>query len=172
MRPRGPALDFLQAKCHEWGGKLILCSEDEFDWWARNYGVRWIGNEEVEGKFWVAPFIENHGVFWREKKILVVENSLSLGATIHEMGHCFASRNPPHRGEDEFSWMGWEVAVAYEANCYRTWSGQNAEYTIDLANTPWGQLPAVRKSRIVKERISHAKKIGVVNAQNRAVSVR
>src|SRR4029077_8404526 len=119
-----------------------------------------------------APFTSAHGLHWGRRIVYAVRGREEVGSIIHEMGHVFADRSPPLKS-DEWAWFGWEIAVARAADAWHTWSRHSANYgTGEDGGDEWGSLSAKRRRATVRERLAHAKKIGVIGQDGAPRSIR
>lgn len=121
-----------------------------------------------------------HGVNTITSTVYIVREHEDPGAIIHEMGHLFAdlSITDPFgsiRRHDEWSWLGWEIALARQVGCFRAWSKQNATYgcgdlrhyqdRFGIAGQDWGALTRVEKELVIKDRIREARRLELINRQ-------
>lgn len=161
--------------CAEFGGKLAIVSQDEFDDLFdrpadKEARRRW-GAEDLSA----APFTSAHGQWWRKKIVYVVKGREEVGSIIHEMGHVFAAEHHPDHDCNschEWNWFGWEIAIARHIGAARTWSRHNANYRIDEASHQWGKIPPDRRRSVAIDRLAHARKIGVLGQDDLPRSVR
>jgi hypothetical protein len=169
MSDKPDQLRALARFCRRHGGQLAIVSQCEFD---DLFDVP--KDKRVDGELHESPFTSAHGLHWRRKIVYTVREREEVGSIIHEMGHVFAD---VHHPEDErcreWNWLGWEIALARQVDAMRTWSRQNANYeTGESGWRPWRALTTKRRRIIVADRIAHAKKIGVVDANGVPRSIR
>lgn len=155
----------LVAKCEELGGSFRLISPEQFYTMFIAKG-HCPNNHE-------SPFARHLGVNHKRKTVYAAVDSAEsqIGALIHEIAHVFATRKGPDACK-EFDFLGWEIALAREIGCYRTWSADNSDYAVGDDGTMWRYLSAKRRADIVRERVAYAQKIGIVDANGRVRSAR
>ncbi len=158
--------------CRDFGGRLAIVSQREFDDLFHDVDdAVW-----QDGELSDAPFTAAHGLWWRRKIIYAVRDREEVGAIIHEMGHVFAApHHPYHECSEcrEWNWFGWEIALARKIDAARSWSRHNANYsTGEGGGGQWGRLSAERRKKIVTDRIQAARKIGVIDTDGEPRSVR
>jgi hypothetical protein len=172
MSTKHDQLRALARFCQEHGGQLAIVSQSAYDdlFDDPNAGEEKYG----EGKLYESPFASAHGLHWQRKIIYAVRGRELVGVIIHEMGHVFAdAHHPEDKKCREWSWLGWEVALARKIGAGRTWSRHNGNYvTGESGDGEWKQLPAWRRREIATDRLAHAKKIGVVDTDGNPRSVR
>jgi hypothetical protein len=158
----------LTQLCRHFNGRLAVIEQPHFD---RLF-------EDAKSSDWdgvcESPFTCAHGIHWQRKIVYAVQGREEIGSIIHEMGHVFA--DPHHPESDkcrEWSWFGWEIAVARLIGAGRVWSRQNSNYATDeKGGNEWGALSAKKRRAVVIERLVHAKKIGVVDSDGTPRSIR
>jgi hypothetical protein len=92
------------------------------------------------------------------------------GYLIHELAHLHApTRRENVRRANEWSWFGWEIAVAREIHVMYAWSCSMANYSIPPSSDEWDQFTTKGQREIIRERVTHAQKIGVVDRRGRAI---
>jgi hypothetical protein len=155
----------LARLCRQLGGRLSIVSYRAYD----DLSV-----DTFVGAFHVAPFTDAHGLHWSRKIVYVVRGREEIGSIIHEMGHVFADQHhPEHHKCCEWSWFGWEVAVARQIGAGRTWSRQNGLYvTGDEWGGAWCHLSVKQRRAVIADRLAHARKIGVLATDGAPRSVR
>jgi hypothetical protein len=160
-------LRMLARVCQQWGGRLVILSEDRFyDLFDADQG----SHEELSE----APFGYGHGLHWRKKIVYALRGHERVGVIIHEMGHVFAAQHHPEcfcRACHEWNWFGWEIALARQIGAVRAWSRHNANYSTGNGNH-WAGLSPVERRAVVAKRLRRARKIGVVDAGGTPRSVR
>lgn len=173
-------LDHLRALarvCRDFGGRLAIVSQREFDRLFERGGSKAAphGDEELSD----SPFTSAHGLWWRRKIVYAVAGREEIGSIIHEMGHVFAAPHHPHHACDacrEWDWFGWEITIARQVDAARTWARSNDNYQISggrgEAHREWGQLSAQERRVLVVERLARARKIGVLAVDGTPRSVR
>lgn len=159
----------LSRICRRFGGKLALISES-------TYKRLFKDGERDEEDLSDAPFAFRHGIWWSQKIVYAVRDTAEVGTIIHEMGHVFASPHHPHCACSqchEWSWMGWEIALARQIGAGRTWSQQNENYAVgERGNDTWGNLSPAQRRCITADRLKIAKKLGVVDTEGLPRSIR
>lgn len=160
--------------CRQFGGRLAVVSQREFD--------RLFDKADSDETPWddtelsASPFTSNHGLWWSKKIIYAVKGAEEIGSIIHEMGHVFAAPHHPHHECSEcaeWDWFGWEVAIARLIDAARTWSRHNDNYnTGNEFGGDWGKLSAKQRRAVVTDRLAHARKIGILDADGLPRSVR
>ena len=162
----------LSRVCRDFGGRLAIVSQREFDRLFERGGARDHGDEELCD----SPFTSAHGLWWRRKIVYAVEGREEIGSIIHEMGHVFAAPHHPSHACSacrEWDWFGWEVVIARQVDATRSWSRDNATYLTGRGgDKAWGQLSAKRRRAVVVDRLAQARKIGVLDADGVPRSVR
>lgn len=106
------ALRKLRSLCRKWNGDLVVVQSLS--------DVR-ITSRHPHG---------GHAIDWRRRAIFVVESKANAGAVVHEMAHVFCEDEAPNGHTDEPAWLGWEIATARLAGCYRVWSDQMSGYLL------------------------------------------
>ena len=157
----------LARLCRQLGGRLAIISQ-------RSYDDLFYDRKGVDGELHVSPFTNNHGLHWNHKIIYAVHGREEVGSIIHEMGHVFAdAHHPEHRACREWSWFGWEIAIARQIGASRTWSRQNGNYaTGEDGGGDWGKISVKQRRVVVAERLTYARKIGVLATDGTPRSVR
>jgi len=152
----------LARLCTGWGGKLIELTEEEFD-----------QRDDIAG----APFSAGDlGIIWEEKVILYSTfiYPISPSDIIHEMGHVFASKEPPDSSE-EYDFFGWEREVARRVGIsLKAWVYSNRHYGIadnEIEYTELGLLPPRVLRKVLRERVDFAVKAGLIQ-NGRPVAIR
>lgn len=168
-----PYLKKLGRICRRLGGRLVLLpSRDAFCDVAdahRSLSMSLSSGSEPE-----------YGIRWKKKIVYAVRHSDHIGYIIHEAGHVFADRfSPDHSKCNEWSWIGWEIAVARSIGAFREWSEQNHSYSVGEVSVgggyeqkDWGDLSPRQRDEIAAERVAHAKKIGLLSKRGAPRSVR
>lgn len=159
--------------CHDLGGQLVIVTT------RKAFDDLTDDDEDICLPFTTGSRGE-YGIHWSRKTIYAVCSTTHIGFVIHEAGHVFADRSPPgDRKCDEWEWLGWEIAVARRIGAMRAWSIQNASYQMGDgidggigANKDWSDLSAKERRAIITERIAHAQKIGLIDADGSPRSVR
>ena len=159
-----PAIPRLASLCSQWGGALELLSIDE---WEAIFDPPWRG-------YSVAPFTSGHGIHWASKVVYALNEDADPGTIVHEMGHVFACGIDPHHDFEtrEFSWFGWEIALARQVRCFAHWSEGNRDYQIRNDGTKWGRLTGREQAECIKDRLEHARRIGILDDNLRPRAIR
>jgi hypothetical protein len=169
--PVSSQLEALARICHRLGGQLAIVSGKDFFTILKNAKV-------------AIPLSEGsrfeYGIHWEKKIVYAMRGTTHVGFIIHEAGHVFADRcHPDDDGCDEWSWLGWEIAVARRIGVWDAWSQQSAKYYlgdgIDSGagkDKAWWELSAGERRAVVADRIAHAKQIGVLSKSGTPKSVR
>jgi hypothetical protein len=165
-------LEALARICRRLGGQLTILSPRVF------YTVL-DANDAIEIPGTAGSKVE-YGIHWKRKIIYAMRGTDHIGFIIHEAGHVFADRHHPDDAKcDEWTWLGWEIAVALRIGAWKAWSRQNGNYCMGdgLADgvgkdKNWSDLSATERRAIVTDRLAHAKKIGVLSERGSPRSVR
>lgn len=165
-------VNYLAQVCKNLGGDLVVW-EGEF--------IPTIKQGLCEEGWSFAPFVnENVGVHWQSKTVAIPRTYESMGTIIHEMGHVFACKVPPNHCHDEWSWMGWEIALAKKIGI-KEWL-KNNEYYVEF--TYQGVYFATLREFIVtpdggtafkalcEDRITAAKKQKLITEEEEVLSIR
>ena len=175
MSTKADHLAALAQICRDFGGRLAIVSQRDFDYLFyhdhSSQDWRW-EDEELSD----APFTSAHGLWWRRKIVYAVHGREEVGAIIHEMGHVFAAPHHPYHecsACHEWNWFGWEIAIARKIDAARSWSRHNANYqTGEGGGGKWGRLAPKSRRKIVASRLMAARKIGVIDSEGEPRSVR
>lgn len=145
------ALAYLSRLCRRWGGELFLLPKPEFLCAARCSGH----STHPSG---------SHAIDRGSRLVLASSLDVNPGTIIHEMGHAFLDEGDPSNTYEP-DWLGWEIALARCAGCFREWSAQNAGYTFmfDGAEREWSELSPDEARRFIAERIDYAMELGIVS---------
>ena len=161
MRPRPTSCCDVIAKlrpfCQRWGGDIIEIT-------PLRYNRLFEYTSSAEGRrhqFDAAPATNWHGVVYDLKQVYVVPKHATANGLIHEMGHVFASELPPDDA-DEFSWLGWEAAMALKVGLYREWSDNNDSYGIMGYGDDWGVATAAQKAAALRASLEICFSAGIV----------
>ena len=161
----------LRRYARRWGGDLLFCNE-------KDYEKRFLspGNGRAKMGYYEAPFTSGSlGLQWTQKLIaLIPGEDTNIVGVIHEMGHVFANRRTPNISS-EFPWLGWEWVMAERVGLTKEeWQKQNADYLVD--EEPWnhdiGYLSPTLLSSLIRNRIAHGKKIGIISPGGAPLSIR
>ncbi|HSX23236.1 MAG TPA: hypothetical protein VLE97_10735 [Gaiellaceae bacterium] len=184
-RDRGTKADHVAALariCEQLGGRLAIVPQREIstmfnrDWpdYDGPLGLEADAGFDLEHHegFSSPDDCDSHGLEWRKQIVYAVRGRESVGRIIHEMGHVFASHYPPDSSRcREWSWFGWEMAIARQIGAWQTWSRHNEDYGVGR-DDDWGSLSARRRQALIAERTSHAKKIGILGEAGEPRSIR
>lgn len=154
--------------CRQFGGRLCLVTQHEFD-------TLFEGTTQDNHGLLEAPFADAHGLHWQEKTVYAVSGRERIGALIHEMGHVFASPHHPYHACPkchEWDWLGWEIAVARQIRAMPTWSRDNANYVTDPGGIQWDTLSSPQRRSVVSKRLAVARERGLVGADGEPRSLR
>lgn len=126
------------------------------------------------------PFSCDFDIDYKRKRLLFTgdlyngdpEASMKvLGGLIHEAGHIVVSLQKP-RDSDEFTFLGWEFALAIELDLLPELLKLHEFNMVDLENTlEIKDLNEDRLSELIEERIDYARSAGLV-VGDRAVAIR
>ena len=168
-------LEALARICRRLGGKLMILSR-------RNFIALLEDDDDEDGIALplTAGSRHEYGIDWRKKIIYVARGTNHIGYIIHEAGHVFADRHEPDDAKcDEWTWLGWEIAVARRIGAWHTWSRQNGNYHMGEGSADgvgkdkdWYDLSSVERRAIIADRLAHAKKIGLLTRRGAPRSVR
>jgi hypothetical protein len=155
--------------CRQLGGRLAIVSQQAYDDLFHDRDAK-----HIDGNLHDSPFTAAHGLHWNRKIIYTVRGREEVGSIIHEMGHVFADvHHPEHVECREWSWLGWEIALARQIGAGRTWSRQNGDYvTGETGCNEWGTLTAKQRRAVVSDRLACARTIGVFDAAGIPRSIR
>ena len=145
-------LAYLSRLCLHWGGELVVLPEQAFQ--SLNYQSGISGAPDG----W-------HAVDISHRRVITAQGHACPGCIIHEMGHLFLIEAEPEVQPDEWSWFGWEVALARQARCYPTWSKSSNTYIVGGRHEgrEWGKLNSHERRYLITDRIAHAKAIGILS---------
>ena len=156
----------LARLCRRFGGRLALVSD------AHYYRLFDGAKRRRKRVLCESPFTCGHGIHWQRKLIYAVRGHEEVGSIIHEMGHVFADLHHPESAKSkEWSWLGWEIAVARQIGAYRMWSRQNAKYNTGRGFL-WGALSTQERRAVVVDRLACAQQIGVITHDGTPRSIR
>ena len=160
-----PAIERLARICRRWRGDLRLLPRGEFE------AMRFQSYPDIRTR---SPD-GHHGLDFAARAVFARDDRADAGAIVHEMGHLFL-READLANDDEFPWIGWEIALARRTGCYSVWSAQNAEYQIgdfdQFISATWAELSSEQQARLSRERIAHAKSLGIVSARGVPLATR
>lgn len=162
---RSRAISRLWELCKAWGGELKFVTEEQHE--------QLFEADHALARGWHdSPFIDYHGVNFEEKRVYVVPKRACVGAIIHEMGHVFATEQEPGPA-DEYPWLGWEICLARLVGAYRPWSEQNAHYGIsDHGIADWGTATPAQRKMLIRDRVKHGQRIGIIDANEVPLAIR
>lgn len=145
------AIVYLTHLCHRWGGSLELLPEPEFR------AITQCSGRSVHPS-------RSHAIDRGARTIFAVRSAANPGTIIHEMGHVFLEEGSPFFTYEP-DWLGWEIALARLARCFRTWSKQNIGYLLDSddEDVTWGALSRRAERELIAERLDHAMALGIVS---------
>lgn len=177
----------VKAQCAAWGGMLVVVQDKHSIAKVRQESF---GLPRIDSDISVSAHRRNRdgystspsmpralGLDW-EKKTIYITRTLNPACAIHEMGHVFLARNMAHPrdsiGSVEFEdeWLGWEICLAKQLGCYDLWDEQNVDYSVNERGDLWGNLSSRKKAEVVRERIAHAKRIGLCTEDGTARAFR
>lgn len=126
----------------------------------------------------VAPFSSRLGLDYDTKTVFVhadghVDADI-VGGVVHEMGHVFAACKPPDTLDDEFTFFGWEAALAQHVGCLADWYKFSADYTVAIHGgvAEFGDLCSLDQRRLVRDCIGYAKRHRLLDSHERPRSIR
>lgn len=181
MSPHLPRHSYvkLQRLCKRWGGKIQLLNYTDFDRYVTANTSHLNRESDGEPITSLAPAARWHGMCWATRTIYAVDLEANAGAIIHEMGHTFLDLDEDQvDNSDEVSWLGWEIAVARYAGCYRIWSDQNAGYNLgddvcdEDGSFEWGSITPKFEREVIVDRLKHARRVGYLDRRFRPRSTR
>jgi len=147
------ALAYLSRLCLRWGGELIILPSPAFSDMITCPGV-------------TSHPSESHAIHHERRQIFAERSNVCPGTVIHEMGHVFLDEADPS-ATFEPDWLGWEIALARQARCYRSWSAQNIDngysFSFRGKDWEWGSLPPQEERRFIADRLAYARKLGILN---------
>lgn len=114
----------MRALARRWGGDILVFKND--DAFIKAYNSLGKGGEHWSS---FAPFTHRSlAVAHTRRLILAVEPDWI--EVVHEMGHVFATNQPPARS-NELGFLGWEFAlVRYLGGGLRAWRDNNRDYCL------------------------------------------
>jgi hypothetical protein len=144
------ALAYLTRLCRRWGGSFETVTCEVFCNLCRGTG-------------WSLHPFGNHASNVSTRSIIAVRDQELPGTLIHEMGHVFLSEGHPARTYEP-NWLGWEIALARQARCYRAWSDQNTGYafTWRRKDREWGELDHSEERQVTADFVERAIKRRIV----------
>lgn len=155
------SIAYLSSLCTRWGGRLELLSPRRFE--AVSLCV---GHSMHPSSF--------HAIDRKSRAIFANSRAASPGSIIHEMGHVFLDEGDLDITYEP-DWLGWEIALARKARCFREWSKQNSDYDLEFEgdHIRWGEVPegALRR-RLIAERIDYAMSLGIVSRKGEPLCTR
>ena len=158
----------LQRLCKRWGGAFVLLADQA----TFIETFRDANNERYKSE---APFINWHGINWKDKIVYATHQDVTVGGAIHEMGHVFASKRCPKTagGGDEWSWLGWEGALARHVGCYQRWSIENGNYGLESPNyLEWRHLSLSEQRSLMRNRIAAGVRSKRISKTRRPLAIR
>jgi hypothetical protein len=159
------AFQYLVDLSKSWGGSIEVITDSEFtDIEEKVYTDK---NDK-----WTFSSSDGYALHWGTKRIVTYREAADPGTIIHEMGHAFLDLEDPGVS-DEWSWLGWEICLAKKAECYRVWSKQNGDYSINMRRMgDWRNLSSRQRSDIAIDRIRHGKSIGIIDKSGNPLRLR
>jgi hypothetical protein len=154
------SIAYLARLCRRWSGELLLLPTDEYESVSRS-------------GCWTTHPDGHHAIHVSDRLIAADRRHVNPGTVIHEMGHVFLEEGRPSTTYEP-DWIGWEIALARRARCYRTWSAQNARYLLTVGDLEhvWAELAGERLRRLIAERISLAQALGIVSQDGEPLCTR
>ena len=145
------AIDYLSRLCHRWGGELLLLPDPAFRAVMVAHGV-------------TSHPSDTHAIHRGRRQIFASDRHVCPGTVIHEMGHVFLKEAVPFKNHEP-NWLGWEIALARRARCYRTWSEQNTGYNFSFRGQEWewGTMTLQEERLFIANRINYAKRLGILD---------
>ena len=145
------ALSYLSRLCHRWGGELILLPGPSFHAMMTCHGV-------------TSHPSDSHAIHRARRQIFADTCHVCPGTIIHEMGHVFLKEAVPFKSHEP-DWLGWEIALARRARCYRVWSEQNTGYSFSFRGQEleWGMMTPQEERLFIANRIRFAKRLGILS---------
>jgi len=141
----------LRRRAIAWGGDIVQVTNEMYD---RVSGIDrdyCIADGPYRKDFYGAPFTSGLGILWSKKKIYCT-NSSEWPGVVHEMGHVFTSKKDPNHADD-WEFFGWEYATF--------WVEKNRDYIVEDGES-FGYLTRTNRRKVLQERLTHAKKIGLL----------
>lgn len=154
------SMAYLARLCRRWGGELLLVSRAQFSLLA-----------SLPGRT-VHP-LGGHAIDVAQRLVVAERRRANSGTVVHEMGHVFLVEGDPERTYEP-DWLGWEVALARRAGCYRVWSTQNADYQLPAEQDmyEWRDFRGVELRGKIAELLDDAKAAGFVSAAEEPLCTR
>jgi hypothetical protein len=152
------SITYLSRRCRHWGGELILVSRPVFVDLAADLPLHPRGS---------------HAIDRTARRVIVERRHANPGTIIHEMGHVFLEEGDPVT-TFEPDWLGWDIALARNARCFRAWSRQNADYgvTFDDYDLEWASFSREERARLIADRIDYAQTLGLLSQKGEPLCTR
>lgn len=170
-----PAVCRLWRICKAWRGELKFVNHERYEELFASELSTPSGMDSQRALGYLdSPSARWHGLVWERKHIYVVPEHANPGTIIHEMGHVFADYGANPEDSDEWEWLGWEICMARWARCFKVWSEQNSTYGLgdEYDSEDWGYISAKVRKSVIADRIAHGKAKGIIDKNNRPLSVR
>lgn len=111
-----------------------------------------------------APFNPLLGCDWNNKKFYyasrIVWDTQTICGLIHEMGHVFASNEPPHQCKHEYDFLGWEWLLAEAIGIpMSSWRKGNGDYVVNGDCEYLGTLNDTQLSKLITDRVDRAEEL-------------
>jgi hypothetical protein len=144
-------LAYLIRLCRRWGGSFETMLHAEFHNLAHDH------------RGWSCHPSCCHAISVDDRRIIAIAGKEHPGAVIHEMGHVFLREGHPAKTHEP-NWLGWEIALARRARCYRAWSDQNCGYNFRWRGEEreWGALERGEERQVVADFVAKAIKRRIV----------
>jgi hypothetical protein len=146
---------------------------------ATSWGAKVVAVERPEPMMALSTYFRNHrdfyiftpgapiGLLYRQKKIVYWKDTRpSWDILLHEMAHLFAVRRNPDTC-NEYSFLGWEYALALRLGCARRLMARYKNYWVDytasgVAYQAIGDMPMKVKQKLFQSRLAYARRRGLV----------
>lgn len=154
------------------GGKVVVVPKEEWEGdGLSNYPI------SLGPRGWsTAPFCSGLGVYWNKKVIAHTTGGWSCAGLIHEMGHVFACKKPPHSKYcEETDFLAWELELSKRLGIYPAWLREMSAYGINDTDGHFHELgdlePSERKVIFAQHRLD-AIRLGSIGPRGQLRSIR
>lgn len=138
--------------------------------WATKQGVTVQMLDRIE-PYQRSPFSRDCGIDWESKTLFMVDCLTHPGALLHELGHLLASKE---WHDDEYSFFGWEYAVARELGLVTVWKASLTGYGVVYENgdLEFDDLTNNQQQEVLNERLERAMELGLLSPKGKPLCLR